>query len=282
MLSPRLQELVKRGLYELGWELKRVRPEAASSAPRYSTFREQEIAEELLRKLPVRDEFCVDIGAGDGETMSNSLFLFRSGWRGVAVEAAPRPFAGLAYRYSRYPEVALARCRVTPKNLVPLLEANGVPRQFGFLTLDIDSYDYFALEAILAAYRPMLVCTEINEKIPPPIRFAVKWDPELRLDHGIFYGQSIAMLSGLAARHDYALVTLEYNNAFLVPRAVAPLPALSAEEAYERGYRARGDRLDRLPWNRELEPLQRMPPAEAVAFLRRLFAPYEGKFICEL
>ena len=125
------------------------------------------------------------------------------------------------------------------------------------------------------------MCVEINEKISPPIRFTVNWDPghEYAGDH--FYGMSLALLDDLAGRRGYALVALEYNNAFLVAREAASLPALSADAAYRTGYVERADRLDRLPWNRDVEHLLRLPPAAAVLELRRLFERYEGSFSCD-
>jgi len=66
----------------------------------------------------------------------------------------------------------------------------------------------------LSSFRPRLIVTEINEKIPPPIRFVVKYDPAFKLRHH-FYGYSIAALGDLCARHDYGILRLEYNNAFI-------------------------------------------------------------------
>lgn len=282
-MTQHLRSAVKRRLFDLGWEVNRVRPEARGSSPRYSNFREQELIDQLLGRLTVPHRVCVDLGAGDGETMSNSLALLRAGWTGLAVEADPRAFAALAYRHARTPGIALARVRVTPDNVVGLLEAGGVPQDFGFLTLDIDSYDYFVLERVLQAFRPVLICAEINEKVPPPIKFAVTFDPSGSCDHaGHFYGQSLSILAELASGHGYRLGGLEYNNAFFVRSDAGPGPELSVEEAYERGYRGRPDRLERLPWNRELEPLLALPPEEAVEFVRRLFREHEGEFICRL
>ena len=84
------------------------------------------IADLFTRRLPLRHEFCVDVGAGDGLTMSNTHFLFAGGWSGLAVEYDPKSFAQLAAVYAVYaaaPAVRLARCRATPEGIVPLLWA---------------------------------------------------------------------------------------------------------------------------------------------------------------
>jgi hypothetical protein len=273
--------LVKRSLNALGLELRRVRPATASGSKSFSNFNEDSIIQELLAKIQLRHRFAVDIGAGDGETMSNSYTLFRNGWNGIAAEWDGARFAKLAYRYSGFPGARLVRTRITPDNILELLSAGEAPREFGFLNLDIDSYDHFVLEKLLTAYRPSLICAEINEKIPPPLRFTVKWNPDHAWTQDHFFGQSLSMLEALGKRQGYALVGLEYNNAFLIPRELNPVPIMSAAEAYRQGYADRPDRLQRLPWNKDMEPLLTLPQAEALAFVNEKFKAYEGRYILE-
>jgi hypothetical protein len=273
--------LVKRGLAALGFELRRIRPAPVAGGAGYSNFGEDGIIRDLLGKIAVRHRFAVDIGAGDGETMSNSYALFAAGWEGLAAEWDGGKFARLAYRYAGFPGARLARARVTPENVLGLLAAAEAPREFGFLNLDIDSFDHFVLERLLTAYRPSLICAEINEKIPPPLRFSVKWDPAHHWAQDHFFGQSLSMLDELGKRQGYVLAGLEYNNAFLVPRELSPSPALSVAEAYRAGYAERPDRLARLPWNRDMEPLLKMDAEAAKAFVREKFSAYEGKYVLE-
>ncbi|WP_156027730.1 hypothetical protein [Candidatus Solirubrobacter pratensis] len=233
---------------------------------RFSHFGEEEVIARLLVAHPPAERFCVDFGAGDGVEGSNTLGLFRAGWQGLAVEAEPRRFAFLSRVLASSEGVGLARCGVTPVNVVPLLRAYGIPTEFGFLDLDIDGYDYFVLDALLADFRPTLICVEINESFPPPLRFRVKWDPKWSYAGDHLHGFSIGALGELAHQHGYAIVDLFYNNAFLVPAERAGGAALTPEEAYQRGYLGRADRLERLPWNAELEPMQRLSPEEASLF----------------
>jgi hypothetical protein len=63
------------------------------------------------------------------------------------------------------------------------------------------------------------------------------------------------MLEELAERNSYDLVRLEYNNAFIIPREINPVPAISAVEAWRTGYVDRKDRVERFPWNVDMETL---------------------------
>lgn len=194
---------------------------------KFSHLDEEQIIFNFLQQLKPAARFCVDIGANDGMTMSNTFSLFKDSYAGLAVECDSDRFSRLALKYQNFPQVNLSKCKVTPENVVNLLIANEVPKEFAFLNLDVDGYDYFVLEQILSVYRPSLVCTEINENIPPPVKFTVKFDPKHFWDQSHFFGQSIAQLETLCIKHEYALVELEYNNAFLIPQEISPSPALT-------------------------------------------------------
>jgi hypothetical protein len=245
-----------------------------------SNFGEAEIIADLVAEIGPK-QVAVDIGAYDGYSMSNTLRLFIKGWSGLAIECAPDMFAKLSVRYQTFPKVSLAKLRVTPDNIVPLLRTYNVPLDFGFLSLDIDSFDYFVLDRLLEAYRPALICTEINEKVPPPIRFAVTFNDDYSCERGDFYGMSISMLEMAAKRHRYVIVALEYNNAFLIPAEISPVPSLTASEAYDRGYKNRPDRLTKLPWNAGMECVHKLPLPEALKFIRERFSKYEGLYLLD-
>jgi hypothetical protein len=245
----------------------------------FSSFGEEQLINRYVAELlpAEHSRTLVDIGAGDGRTGSNTLALFKSGWTGVGVEWDGRKMRKLARVYEQLPGASACRLRVTPENVVPLLEAYGIESSFGLLSVDIDSYDYWVLDAVLESYRPRVVVTEINEKIPPPIRFRVKYDPDFRSrEH--FYGYSISCLEELCARRGYALIDLEYNNAFLAPKELAGGRALTVEAAYRRGYLERPDRREKFHRNENMEALHAVRPEEGVRFIRQFFSTLAGKY----
>jgi len=144
----------------------------------FSNLDEQLLISKYIDALKLQSRYCVDIAASDGVSMSNTYALFRDGWEGLAVEYDAEKFSKLSRAYRKFSDAILENRKVTPLNIISLLEDNEVPEKFGFLSLDIGGYDYFVLEQILGKFRPTLICTEINEKIPPPLKFTVKWDPK--------------------------------------------------------------------------------------------------------
>jgi hypothetical protein len=212
--------------------------------------------------------FCVDIGAHDGLYQSNILFPCMQGAQGLALEGNSRRFAALQSFYGQYlPWVRTQQAWVTPANILSILAAQAVPETFTLLSLDLDGFDYEVLAAVLTEFQPRLICAEINETIPPPLRFWVHYQPDYQAQGDHFYGMSLSALADLGQTHGYQLVALCFNNALLVHDAVNRWPVLSPELAYQ-SYR-QGPKPE---WNRKMEPLLRLSPAEGLAWLHAHFA----------
>lgn len=234
----------------------------------------------------VEPGFAVDLAAGDGVTSSCTLPLFRDrGWSGLAVECDPVRFALLAHAYRGFGRVRLARRRVTPGDAAAVLAEHGVPREFTVLNLDLDSYDLAVAEAILPVFRPLVVDLEINEKVPPPVRFAVRYTPDFRWDEGHCYGCSLAAAWDVLHTLGYRLEGVEYNNAFFVRADVAErrgIPEAAPETAYRKGYAERADRGRLFPWNRDMDDLLGCAPGEAVSRLERRFRLVRASYALQL
>jgi hypothetical protein len=240
---------------------------------------EESVLSGLFETLGVSKGCAVDIAACDGVTNSNSLALFSAGWSGLAVEGDPESFSRLAGVHRKRPAVALARLWVSPDNVVPLLRAFGIPGDFEFLSLDIDGYDHFVLASLLAEFQPRVVCAEINEMVPPPIKFAVCYDPSYRWQGNHFFGQSLSQLYELAEGHGYGLAELHYNNAIFVRDDGGGRSWLTPVEAYESGYLNRPDRLSLFPGNADVEEIHSLDVTGQIAFIEERFAEQVGKYI---
>jgi len=220
------------------------------------------------------DKVLVDIGAGDGMTFSNSLNLLdKHRWKGLLIEPAHRSVAAANMLIAKQKlNVSTAATYANPETVCNLLAAFGIPRNFGFLSLDVDSIEYPLLQSILCGFRPGLICVEINERVPPPIFFYTKYSRGAQIPHApLFLGASIQALVELLMGFDYCCTLLEYNNLFAIPCEFVPLSrrttevpdqsaARSASLLYEEGYRSRPDRLSIYPWNRRFEDLLDLEP----------------------
>ena len=277
--SPRLRKRGLRLFRELHFEVHRARV----SAQNFSRFDEDRILARYISELLPGPNHgtAVDLGAGDGVRWSNTYALFTNGWRGVGVESDSRRFTKLARAYRHYSRVFACRNLVTPHNVVALLQSYEIAKDFEVLSIDVDSNDYWILQATLGVFRPRLIVAEINENIPPPIRFVVKYDRDFQLRHH-FYGCSIMSLADLCRQHDYALLDLEYNNAFLAPREIVRAESPDTDMIYRRGYLDRADRKEKFALNFDLDEIHSMSPEAALKFLKDFYARETGKYFLSL
>jgi len=244
----------------------------------FSNFGEQQIIDKYIGEFEIQSHSrtVVDIGAGDGIRSSNTYHLFLNGWHGLGIEADPAKYRRLRSTYSQFENVIPCHSTVTVENVISLLREDKIEPDFGVLSKDIDGNDYWVLDAVLEHYRPRLIVSEYNEKIPPPLRFVVNYEPHFELRHH-FYGYSIAKLDDLLKKHDYILLEVEYNNVFLAPRE-SGAPSKSIEDAYAEGYRDRPDRLEKFSDNADMEPLLTMEPQRALEFINNFYRSEAGKF----
>ena len=249
----------------------------------FSNFGEQRIIDKYIERLKIREssQTVVDIGAGDGIRSSNTYHLFSSGWTGVGIEVDKAKFERLNRTYRPFRGVSACNSMISPENVSEILRSYSIEPDFGLLSIDIDGNDYWVLDAILSKYRPRLLVAEYNEKIPPPVKFKVKFDPAFELRHH-FFGYSISKLDDLLQRYDYALLEIEYNNAFLAPKETPGVDAKAIIDAYDKGYRNRPDRRTKFPMNENMEILQTLSPKDCVVFLDNFYFEHSGKYTIDV
>jgi hypothetical protein len=266
----------KRRMVELDWLRRRAQEPDTSFAGEFKA-----ICEALEVTGQTQGGWCVDLAASDGVIQSSTLPLFRSGWRGLAIEMDARKFSSLAHIYADYPEVNLLKARVVPDNVGHLFRSLQVPMNFDVFNLDIDSYDLDVLNALLTAgYRPCIISMEVNEKIPPPLCFSVLYSPNHVWKGDHFFGCSLSAATGALKEFNYGLKSLAFNNAIFVDldRTIAPFVPLPPEIAWRDGYLNRLERKHLFPWNSDVEVALTMTPEEAKKFFDELFESYEGRY----
>jgi hypothetical protein len=246
---------------------------------RFSHSNEQQILGNYIEQLLPKDRSrtVVDIGAGNGVRWSNSYALLLDGWKGLGVEADPLKHSLLARVYRPFSGAATSNALVSPENVVSLLNDFQIEHEFGVLCLDIDGNDYWVLDAILSEFRPGLVVTEINQNIPPPLRFAVKFDPNFELRRH-FYGYSISALEDLCEKHNYGILQLEHNNAFIAQRELGAGRFIDASSAYREGYLEKPQRKKQFASNLDMEVLHSLNISEALQFLKEFYATEAGNY----
>lgn len=180
----------------------------------YSQFGEDGIIEQLLQRLPSLDKWCVEFGAWDGIHLSNTFHLIKSGgYRPVLIEADRVKFRDLQKNMAPYDAVLVNEFVTFDGNntLDNILGRTPIPRDFDFLSIDIDGNDYWIFDS-LDKYRPKLICIEYNPSIPNDVEYVQE------RDFSVNRGSSAAAICSLAQKKSYELVVTTSCNLLFVDK----------------------------------------------------------------
>lgn len=183
------------------------------SGNKYSQFGEevivQFIMDETLLCLP--PNFLVDIGAGGAQRgLSNSRRFIEEGWKGLLFD-----MDGSEGTIKEF---------ITPFNIVSLLKNHNCPQKFDFLNVDIDSFDYDVIDAILSSgYLPYIICAEFNGTLEPESRVKLAYEEGYTWDGSNKYGFSLGAGIYLFEKYGYKVIfNQQETNIFAVNSKVLP------------------------------------------------------------
>ena len=197
----------------------------------YSQQGEDGIIARIFAVVGTDSKHAVDIGAYDGRITSNVCALEDAGWATCKLEGGEIADTDEAKRNG------VKKHWVTPENVDELLTRYGVPKNFDFLSLDIDSIDYHVLTALLSAgYKPRAMVTEYNGSYGPVMPVITRYPIDPGKLWGDYYGASLAAFYYLLKDHGYHLIYCEKEgvNAFWLRDDLksAELPELTPAQAY--------------------------------------------------
>jgi len=195
----------------------------------------------LLQATGVTDRRFVEIGSG-GSGGNSGVLAYELGWSGLMVDASGAAARDAAALFAAKPLVQIARKMVTPETIDRLLSKTGFFGEVDFLSIDIDSFDYWLLDALTVTTSRVLVM-EYNASFGPERAVTLPNAPKVKGMPKAYYGASLAALEKCARRKGYRLVLCEDAgvNAFFVRHDLAPgVPTLTPAQAW----RPRSNRWD--------------------------------------
>ncbi|HTV60921.1 MAG TPA: hypothetical protein VMJ93_18755 [Verrucomicrobiae bacterium] len=204
MATPRYRE--SRRLLQYGFKI-------------YSQHDEDGIVEEIFRRIGTTNRFFVEFGVGEGVENCTTYCLLKD-WKGVWIDGSAECFE----RLQRTFEFLIAQGRLRAKysfimaeNIESLFEELEVPKEFDFLSIDIDRNDYWVWKAIVN-YRPRLVAIEFNSSFGKSASCVVPYHSRAIWDGTNYTGCSLKALENLGNEKGYRLVGCSFSGvtSFLV------------------------------------------------------------------
>jgi len=180
----------------------------------YSQFGEDGILEKILEKIESKDGWCVEFGAWDGIHLSNTFNLIKNkGYRPVLIEADKKKFQDLQRNMAPFNAVLINEFVEFEgaNTLDNILGRTSIPKNFDFLSIDIDGNDYWIFDS-LVDYRPKVICIEYNPSIPNDVDYV---QPR---DFSVKRGAGAMSLCQLAKRKSYELIATTRCNLFFVDK----------------------------------------------------------------
>jgi hypothetical protein len=195
----------------------------------YSQNDEDGIISAIIGRLKIDGGVFVEYGCGDG-LENNTIQLLMRGWSGVWI--------GATDLVVRIPAVTrrlrFEQTWITLENCVEIMES-GIQeigaKKVNLISIDLDGNDFYFVQTILnRGFEPDVFVVEYNSKFPPPIRFAIEYDPKYVWSGGDYFGASLQSFVDLFQSFGFRLVCCNITgaNAFFVAgrhaNAFADLP----------------------------------------------------------
>lgn len=185
----------------------------------YAQTGEDGIIEYVFSIVNPRNKYLVDFGASDGDWISNSKYLrHHQNWTGLLMDGD--------YESTLRSNGSVKHEFVNSKNIMNLFEKYSVPKDFEFLSIDVDGDDIYIFDAIdTDVYRPALVIAEYNPSLPNHLPLAIE---EGKSDYALnphdknipnfphYHGCNIHAWWKVAERKNYKMLTTCGVNVILI------------------------------------------------------------------
>ena len=184
----------------------------------YSQFGEDGIVQEIIKRISKKnlDKWCVEFGAKDGISDSNTYNLIKNlDYNAVLIEGDKKFFNELKRNIKSDKVVKLNKLVSFEgsNKLENILQDTKIPKNFDFLSIDIDGCDYHIFEQ-LELFTPKIICIEFNHMIPNEVEFVQSKNFALK------QGSSPKSLVNLAKLKNYHLVANTLTNLFFVHESI--------------------------------------------------------------
>jgi hypothetical protein len=230
----------------------------------FSEWGEDGVIQYLINTVPIQQKAFVEFGVQNYQESNTRFLLQHDNWTGLVLDCSRPAIAELQQSplFARY-DLTAVHAWIDRANINGLLVANGMSGEIGLLSIDIDGNDYWIWEAI-QCISPRIVVCEYNSLFGPIRKVSVpyKSDFDRFQAHysGLYFGASIAALTGLAHEKNYSLIASNSNgsNLFFVRNDVlSTLPPCNPRDAYVpckfRQSRDTAGRLTYLDFRRSLD-----------------------------
>ena len=171
----------------------------------YSQFDQDGVLEHIFNIIGVTNKYFVEFGSnGCINGGGNTAYLRETfNMNGLLMDGSEHPYGikGKKPDFERKIEFIKA------ESINELFDKYKVPQSFDFLSIDIDGEDYYVMDAInLDKFKPRVICIEINQHIPVPLKLVQHHNPNHVWKGQHEFGCSPQAMLELLNKKGYAVV----------------------------------------------------------------------------
>ncbi len=126
----------------------------------FSQFGEDGLVKAVFERIGETNRYCFEVGAGDGETLSNTMRMRIDGWRALLVEQ-DGPLFGKLETFASNTVHCVNAAIGGERTIDSLLAADGAPEDLDFASIDIDGQDYWVWHD-MERFKPRVVLVEYH------------------------------------------------------------------------------------------------------------------------
>lgn len=161
------------------------------------------VIDNLFQRIGYTNKVCVEFGTYNGLIDLTSKLIVQDGFRGVFIEADEQQYEQIFWNMAQYP-VSVLKSFITAENINQLFDVANVPKNFDFLSIDIDGMDYWIWKAL--EYRPRILFIEYNAVHKPPKLAVQPYNPNNVWNKTRWFGASLESLTKLGKEKGYELI----------------------------------------------------------------------------
>ena len=153
------------------------------------------IIQEIFKRIGTTNKTLVEFGCGGQENENNTWYLIKNGWNGLWMDGQAARVEYLNKVFSGPTKTNRLKIKselVYPDNINQLLQKHNITGEIDLFNIDIDTIDYWILEALdKNIINPRVLVIEYNAKYAPPMEWTRPNDKSLKFDKTDSMGASL-------------------------------------------------------------------------------------------
>ena len=166
----------------------------APPVKKYSQCGEEGYLDFILQNIPNPDKFLVDLGAGDGYSLSNSRYFIEKGYKAILIDGDSHNNEEVNEHF------------ITMENIIELLQYHLCPLNFDLLCIDLDGNDLYILDEVVHYYKPKVVIAEFNPIWGASVSKVIPYNPKHTWNNDDYYGFSFSAGIQWAYKNGYTCI----------------------------------------------------------------------------